>query len=75
MDLPSVTGCKYLFFFVTKTMITTSIATDGVTMINNITRTTATVTEAVVPMVGLVGGPVFGSAMILNMINFLHCNY
>ena len=66
MDLPSVTGYEYRFFFVTKTIITIGIATDAITIINNITRTTATVTPVglvVDPIVGLVGGPVVGIAV------------
>ena len=43
MDLPSITGYEYRFF-VTRTTITTSIATDAIVMTNIITRTTATVT-------------------------------
>ena len=95
MDL-STTGYGYhFFFFFTRMMITTGIATDAITMINNITRTAATVTPVeldplsaelgslvvdvdmtvvvadpnitevvtVVPIVGLVGGPVVGSSM------------
>ena len=92
MDLSTIGYGCHLFFFFTRMMIITGIATDAITMINNITRTTATVTpveldplstelgslvvdvdmtvvvadpnmtEVVVPIVGLVGGPVVGSA-------------